>query len=458
MKHAFMIAATGSGAGKTTITCAILSALKQKYKDVRAFKCGPDYIDPLFHKSVLGIPSKNLDLFFTDEEKTRKLFYRDNDSDVSVVEGVMGLYDGIDSKSYEGSSYHLASALNISVVLVVDAHGMGRSLLAVIRGYLDMDDRHIISGVILNRISKGYYQTIKPIIEQELNTIVWGYYPKQDGESISSRYLGLKLPAEIENLKENMEKAAEIIGNTVDLDSLVAGSDVKEFLHETEVKAVGDYIFTPPVRIAVARDEAFCFYYEDNLRLLKEAGAELVEFSPLHDARVPNNIDGIVLGGGYPELHAEKLAANVSMKESLKKCLIDCKIPSVAECGGFMYLHEQIQNENGTFDMLGVISGKCHNTGKLVRFGYINLEDKTEKFLRDKRIIKAHEFHYYDSSNNGKDAIASKPAVTRSWECAHIDDNHWWGYAHLYYESNHEFPVAFVRKCAEHRLIRLGGK
>jgi len=451
MKYAFMIAATGSGAGKTTITCAILGALKNKYGDVRAFKCGPDYIDPLFHKSVLGIPSKNLDVFFTGEENTKKLFYENNDSDVSVVEGVMGLYDGIDSNSYEGSSYHLASVLGIPVILVVDAHGMGRSLLAVIRGFLDMDDRRIIKGVILNRISKGYYQTIKPIIEQELKISVWGFFPKQEGESISSRYLGLKLPSEIENLKDSIDKAAKVISENVDIESLVSSAGVSNKGYSVKIGNDSNFSRNSLVRIAIAKDEAFCFYYEDNLKLLKEAGAELVEFSPLHDKRVPDDIDGIILGGGYPELHAGMLSANESMRQSIKECIIDKGVPSLAECGGFMYLHDKIRNDEGSFNMLGLIPGECYNTGKLVRFGYVNINDDGREFIKENVTIKAHEFHYYDSSNNGADATASKPTTARSWKCAHIIDNHWWGFAHLYYESNHEFPRSFVNKCIEHK-------
>lgn len=449
MKHAFMIAATGSGVGKTTITCAMLEALKREYGDVRAFKCGPDYIDPLFHKSVLGIPSKNLDLFFTDEKNTRRLFSLDNESYMSVVEGVMGLYDGIDSKSYAGSSYHLADILDIPIVLVVDAHGMGRSILAVIKGFLDMDDKKRIRGVILNRISKSFFETIKPIIEDELKVAVFGYFPKQEGETIGSRYLGLKLPNEIEGLRESIGKSADTISTTVDLQALMEASQVS--LDASFSKGAA---YKEKVRIAVARDEAFCFYYEDNLRLLREEGAELVEFSPLHDKALPKDISGILLGGGYPELFAKKLSENVLMRNAIFSAIADKGVPSLAECGGFMYLHKSIQNDEGTFEMAGVLEGECHNTGKLVRFGYINVAENGEKFFEGGMKIKGHEFHYYDSSNNGLDAVASKPTSKRQWECAHIEDNHWWGFAHLYYESNPEFARAFVEKCRAYKTCK----
>lgn len=438
-----MIAATGSGVGKTTITCALLAALKKEYADVRSFKCGPDYIDPLFHKAVLGIPSKNLDLFFTDEDKTRQLFYRDNSSDISLVEGVMGLYDGIDSESYEGSSYHLASVLNIPIILVVDAHGMGRSILAVIKGFLDMDEHKIIKGVILNRISKGYYETIKEIIEKEIGIRVYGYYPKQEGESIGSRYLGLKLPSEIQDLKESIDKAADTIAATVDVKKLLSDAVISADVSFSE----STYGKSRKARIAIARDEAFCFYYEDNLRLLERLGAELVDFSPIHDKKLPENIQGIIIGGGYPELHAKALADNQTMRESVKEAILDRKIPSLAECGGFMYLHKYIRSDETLYDMVGVIDGECYNTGKLVRFGYINIRENSKHFLDAESVIRGHEFHYYDSNNNGYGAIAAKPKGKRQWDCGHIGENHWWGFAHLYYESNPDFIKNFINKC-----------
>ena len=265
MKHAFMIAATGSGVGKTTITCALLEALKEEYGNVRAFKCGPDYIDPMFHKNVLDIPSKNLDLFFTDKDKTRELFYKDNDSQISLVEGVMGLYDGINSSSNEGSSYHLACLLNIPVILLVDAHGMGRSLLAVIKGFLEMDENRQIKGILLNRISKSYFETVKPLIESELGVSVIGFFPKQSSEPVSSRYLGLKMPEEITGLKESIKEASEVIKESVDISKLLEISAN----NENEIYNPKTLSFDQRVRIAVARDQAFCFYYEDNLRLLR---------------------------------------------------------------------------------------------------------------------------------------------------------------------------------------------
>ncbi len=476
MENAFMIAATGSGCGKTTITCALLQAMKNRKLIAKSFKCGPDYIDPMFHKKVLGIESKNLDLFFSDRDEIRRLFYAENSSDISVVEGVMGLYDGINSSSNQGSSYDLACKLEIPVVLVVNAHGMGRSLLALIKGFQAMDEDNRIKAVILNQISPMFFETVRPLIENELGLTVLGYYPKLVEGTFESRYLGLKMPDEIEGIKDDIQRAAATIEKTVNIDKLLEISRIMRTDREvteanvevaiaadcakTDIEAdAGDYEAKAScvsvdsaceisrVRIGVARDEAFCFFYEENLKLLKSMGAELVEFSPISDNVIPDNIDGLLLGGGYPELHAGRLSANVSMLESIKTA-IDAGMPSLAECGGFMYLHDSIEVEGISYPMVGVLEGNCAKKEKLIRFGYLTIEEKDGHFLKqDNRSIKGHEFHYYDSSNNGSDAVSVKPFSNRSWEAAHITDNHWWGFAHLYYPSNRAFAKAFVDKC-----------
>lgn len=452
MKNAFMIAATASGQGKTTLTCGLLKALLNKGLIPKSYKCGPDYIDPMFHKSVLGIEAENLDLFFSNKEEINGIFYEKDDCDLQVVEGVMGLYDGINSSSNEGSSYDLACALDIPIVLVVNAHGMGRSLLAIIKGFKSMDEENRIKGVILNQISPTYYDNISKIIEEELDVSVLGYFPKLPECSIESRYLGLKLPGEIEKLENDISKAANIIADTVDFARLFEISEIdKDKVKANQAVNNKQCNDEDKVRIGIARDEAFCFYYEANLRLLRNMGAELVEFSPIKDARLPENLDGLILGGGYPELHAEALANNKSMLFSIKQA-INQGIPSLAECGGFMYLHDYICVDGIDFPMAGVIKGKCDKKDKLVRFGYMVINEKEHHFMsQDNPGIKGHEFHYYDSSNNGADAVSEKPNGARSWEAGHISDNHWWGFAHLYYPSNIAFAKAFIDKCKSYK-------
>lgn len=461
-----MIAAPSSGSGKTTITCALIGALKSRGLNVRARKCGPDYIDPMYHREMLGVPSGNLDLFFTDAATTKRLFETDADCDITIVEGVMGLYDGLGGISEEASSYHLAQTLDIPIILVVDVHGMGRSAIAMIKGFLLMDSSKLIKGVILNRVSSSFYKSLKTLIESELDVEVLGYFDKQKDIKIESRYLGLLLPGEVDGIKANLKKASNILKESVDIGRILELSNEKADLErsEAEKKQAEQTVKssencqdkkcgTQKIRIAVARDEAFCFYYEENLKLLKQLGAELVTFSPIYDKAIPDNVNGLLLGGGYPEKYAAELSGNQTMLKSIREA-IDSGMPSLAECGGFMYLHDEISDENGkTHKMAGVIPGSCDYTGKLVRFGYISIEDCSGTFLDSKNCIRGHEFHYYDSSNNGNSAKAKKPINGRNWDCCHISENHWWGFAHLYYESCPEFVEHFVEYCNKYMVL-----
>ena len=351
MKNAFMIAATGSGCGKTTITCALLENLRSRGIKAGSFKCGPDYIDPMFHKEIIGIPSKNLDLFFSGDREVEEIFLMDNDSEVSIVEGVMGLYDGINVKSDEGSSYHLANSLDIPIILIVNAHGMGRSIISVIKGFLADDSKGRIKGVILNQISETFYNSIRDLIEKETGIKTFGYFPKDKGLSVESRYLGLVLPTEIDDIKVRLKKASDQVDKSIDIEGILENTKVsKEGISSKK-------IYKEKVRIAVARDKAFCFYYEDNFRVLREEGAKLIFFSPLEDERLPENIDGIVIGGGYPEKYLDKLFANKNLMKEIKEA-ISSGMPSLAECGGFMYLHRFIYDENEVpYEMCNVIDG-----------------------------------------------------------------------------------------------------
>lgn len=448
MKHpGVLIAATKSGSGKTTITCALLQALKERGIRTRAFKCGPDYIDPMFHKQIIGVPSRNLDTFFSGPEQIRELYQMnsketDDRAEISVIEGVMGLYDGLGGIREEGSAYHLAEVLDIPIVLVLDAHGMGRSMIPLLFGFLKYDKSHLIRGVILNRTTPMFLQTIAPLIEQELKLPVLGCFPKTQKLVMPGRHLGLVMPDEIDDIRRQLHEAAVQLEKTVDIDRILAIADeagnIDDFSRKTAGKPCAD------LRLAVAQDEAFCFYYEDNLRMLRENGVTIVCFSPIHDEALPQNIDGILLGGGYPELHARALAANEKMRKAIRDS-ITAGMPSVAECGGFMYLHDTLVDKNGaSFHMAGVLPAECKDTGKLVRFGYVEIEEKEASWLPAGTNIRGHEFHYYDSSDNGMDCVAQKPVTGRNWTCIHSTPEHWWGYPHLYYPSNPEFVYHFV--------------
>ena len=460
-----MIAAPKSGSGKTMITCALLQLLKDSGKNVSSYKCGPDYIDPMFHKKVLGVPSKNLDTFFTDEKTTVQLFLdKRADGDFAVLEGVMGLYDGLGGIYEQGSSYHLAKVTQTPIILVVDAKGMGKSVLALIAGFLQYDTQHLIKGVLLNRMSKGYYDIIKPLIEKELSVKVVGYFPEQKDIRLESRHLGLVMPDELADIKEQLDELAGRLKKTIDLDMLLdIAVEAEEITKTTNTEQMQIQNQNNKVNIAVAMDEAFCFYYEDNLRLLEKCGAKLQYFSPLHDTKLPDNCDALLLGGGYPELYAKELSENLSMRNSIKTAF-KTGLPTVAECGGFMYLHTYIHNiceedadaQNYVFGMTGALDSECHFKGKLVRFGYIELAEKHNNFLPSNEKIKAHEFHYYDSTDNGADCIATKPATGRSYDCVISHDNYWLGFPHLYYPSNPHFAESLVRKAYEYRRNKNG--
>lgn len=454
-----MIAAPQSGSGKTLITCALLQALKEKNYYLESFKCGPDYIDPMFHKTVLGISSRNLDPFFTEDSITRMLLSKGQDSrDLAVIEGVMGLYDGLGGIREEASSYALAKATNTPILLTVNARGMGRSLLALLSGFLQYDTAHLIKGVILNQTPSSFASVLAKEIEETFHIPVVASFPVRDDVRIESRHLGLVMPYELEDIQSRLKIASQVLCENANIEQIleIAKSAPKlEYDVESDIK---HKITEKTIRIGVARDEAFCFYYEDNLDLLKSLGAKLIFFSPLHDDTLPKDLDGILFGGGYPELYLKELEENESMRNSVKSA-IENKMPSLAECGGFMYLHDTIfDSEKKPYKMAGVIHACCMKKERLVRFGYLTLNSKTDSFLQKGETIRGHEFHYYDSEDNGECAIAKKPVGTRSWECVHAGSDHWWGFAHLSYYSNPKFAEKFAEACRSYKTNKIAKK
>ncbi len=452
-----MIAAPKSGSGKTTVTCALLQALIDKGHQAVSFKCGPDYIDPMFHEKVIGVSSRNLDTFFTGEEQTRGLFLNSAPEEgFSVMEGVMGLFDGLGGVREEGSSYHLAKVTKTPIVLVVDAKGMGRSLIPLLAGFLAYDKEHLIKGVILNRMSKGYYEIIKPLVEEKLSLTVMGFLPEKEELRMESRYLGLVKPDELGNIKEKLMMLTEEFVKTVSLEAVMEIAESADrtcggIRTKNGIFAACNEILAHRPVIAVAKDEAFCFYYADNLLMLEQNGAEIRYFSPLNDNRLPEGCHALLFGGGYPELYAEKLSRNHAMRVAVKQAM-NKGMPVVAECGGFMYLHSAIIDREGkNYDMVGGICGKCFDTGSSVRFGYIELQEKKSYFLPEGETIKGHEFHYYDSTDNGEDVLAVKPVTGRKYSCIMEGENYWLGFPHLYYPSNPEFARRFVEKAMKYQ-------
>jgi cobyrinic acid a,c-diamide synthase len=442
-----LFAAPASGSGKTTIVCGLLRALKNRGTRVRAFKCGPDFIDPLFHETVVGVPSGTMDLFFSSEDQLKGLFYRHAaGADLCLMEGVMGYYDGLGAATDQASSYAVARALDAPVVLIVDSRGQSLSALATLEGFLRFRTDSRIRGVIFNRMSKGVYDALKPEVEK-LGLRPLGYVPRVPEAMIESRHLGLVTPGEIEDLGHKLDTLAALLEQTVDLEALLTLAAEAPAL---VVPPAPPLPAMPRTRIAVARDEAFCFLYRDNLELLQDYGAELRFFSPLHDVALPEETQGLILPGGYPELYAQALYENESMRLSIAEA-IQRGLPCLAECGGFLYLHRELEDMDGRFwPMAGVLDAKAYRTPRLGRFGYITLTAKTDTaFLPAGENVRGHEFHYYESENYGDALHARKPTGNRGWDCSHSRGNLLMGFPHLYYPSNPKLVERFLRACAK---------
>ncbi len=426
-----VIGGTGSGCGKTTVVCAILKALKDRGLNVSAAKCGPDYIDPMFHKSALKVPSKNIDLFFSDDNTAKALFAEQaQGSDICIIEGVMGYYDGLSFDNDKVSTYSVSDVLSAPSVIVLNARGMALTASALIQGMINFRNNSRIKAVILNNVSPMSFEPLKKAIEDKTGIEVLGFMPNDSNFNINSRHLGLVTPDE--STAEVLEKMSEAASKYIDLNRLMeiaAEADELEF-ERLSVKDGRKF------KIAVALDEAFCFYYSDNLELLRKMGAETEFFSPIYDKTVPD-ADGMIIGGGYPELYAEKLSENTSMLNDIKT-KIENGMPCLAECGGFMYLSSTIDN----FKMTGIFNGNAYDTGKLSRFGYIELKSERE-YING---IKGHEFHHWDMDDNGNECTAMKPSG-RSWKCMSFYKNTIAGYPHLYYWSKPEFAKRFADIC-----------
>ncbi len=493
-----LITAGKSGTGKTMVTCGILEVLKRKGFQITAYKCGPDYIDPMFHREVLGIPGYNLDIFLCGRRMMRELLFchsisgkgisekkisgveQGADHRISVIEGVMGYYDGLGGISYKASTYDVADATDTPSVMVVNCKGASVSLIPYIQGFLKYQDEKAenshIQGVILNRISPAMYERLKALVENETSVRVYGYVPDIKDFRFESRYLGLKMPEEVEEIKEKLKKLGELLEESLDIDGLVklAGSapplqtDGKGICSRRkssvgkDSKAGKDEVISirewtqDSLRIGVAMDEAFCFIYQDNLNILEGMGAEIIPFSPLHDAELPDRLDGIIFYGGYPELHTKKLSENQSMRKQIKQAVSE-GMPCIAECGGFMFLMESIRDERGTaYPMCGVFGGESFPTSSLRRFGYVTLRGGKVFGRKDAGDILAHEFHYCDSERCGESFVAKKPLSDREWKCMISTDTILAGYPHIHYAGSPKVAEAFLDACSDYRRKKQG--
>lgn len=455
-----MITAASSGSGKTMITCGLLELFKRKGLNPLACKCGPDYIDGLFHKQVLELEGMNLDSYFEAPEELRDKYSRLSKGHLPVVEGVMGYFDGLGGSTTRASSWEVAHILDLPAVLVVDARGASVSLAALIKGFLEFERSmgSQIKAVIFNRMSPMLYPRIRELVERETGIRAAGFVPELDFLKVGSRHLGLVLPEEIAGLREQMNRLGKCLEETIDwefLAELGAEKEERDALEEenTEASCTAAFRF----RLGIAMDEAFCFYYQDNLRLLERLGGELVYFSPIHDRSLPKQLDGLILGGGYPELYCEALSLNESMRESVKKAA-EGGLPVLGECGGYLYLLEELEAEDGRiWPMTGVLKGKGYKKGKNSRFGYIGVEaEKDRLYLKPGEQIRGHEFHYWDCEVLEEEWVmrAKKPVGNRSWPCIRIKNQVMAGFPHLFYPSCPAFAVRFAKACVRYKRKR----
>ena len=448
-----VIGATSSGSGKTTITCGLMKALINRGLKVASFKCGPDYIDTMYHSKITGTKSRNLDPYFFTDNTLRYLFANHaRDVDISVIEGVMGYYDGIGMEG-DASTYQVAEKTDSPAILIVNAKGASLSVLAEIEGFLNFKEDSRIRGVIFNGCSKSMYPVLKEATDKRFGTRVkaLGYFPLVPEASLESRHLGLVTADEISDIEEKLGILGNVAEESLNIDGIL---ELAKEAPEPEYEEVPLKEFSETVRIGVARDKAFCFYYEDSLEMLQRMGAELVPFSPINDSGLPENLDGLYLGGGYPELYAKELGENQEMKASLRKAL-EAGLPCIAECGGFMYLTETIitgvGGESVSNPMVGVIPGSTFDAGKLVRFGYIEMEAQLDNMLCHKGDkIRGHEFHHWDAENNGESFLAVKPSG-KSWPCGFVTDTLYAGYPHFHFYSNPKFAENFYSACIRKR-------
>lgn len=472
-----LIAAPASGSGKTTLTCGLIECCIQRGLRVAAMKCGPDYIDPMFHRSVLGVPSGNLDTFFTDADTTRSILaQRMEGADITILEGVMGYYDGLGGVSEKASTSEIASITETPVLLVVNAKGAGLSLAASLHGILDFHPYgRMIRGIILNRVSASYYAVIREKIEQELKIPVVGFIPDQKTLEIPSRHLGLFAPEELgekeDTFKARIRETAVQLEKSLDMEKILQIAEEAPSLKVSENEGIGQSLkesknekelrlsLKEPLRIAVARDEAFSFHYEENEDLLRSLGAEIRYFSPLHDEKLPEDSDGLILGGGYPERFAGELEGAEQMRREIRAA-INAGMPVIAECGGFLYLQQSLEGEDGQkYEMTGVLQGHGFRTDRLQRFGYIEAAtDRAGLFGESGMHIRGHEFHYWDCTENGEDLELTKPFSGRKSRAGVYTETLTAGFPHFYWPSNPEAVCSFLRTCLEYRSRRLARK
>lgn len=431
----FIIAGTNSGCGKTTVSIGLMALLKSLGHAVAPFKTGPDYIDPLFHEKIVQTPSYNLDSFLLSDSAINYLFQKHTrNKSIAIVEGVMGMYDGLGQHS-QGSAHELSNILGLPVVLVVNCKGLYQSVAAIVKGFSTMKPDARVKGVILNHCSSDdHYQFLKEIIEKECGLACIGYVPYNKDIVLESRHLGLIQAEEVDDLNDKVNQLCQTLSSTIDVQALL---DLAELPLRDEVDFPQPQLDLSELHIGVASDKAFRFYYQDNMELLQELGATLHYFSPLKDDAIPTECNCLYLGGGYPEVFAADLVANVTIRKQIKQKIKD-GMPVYAECGGLMYLTQKIIDLDGKdYPMAGVFNSSVQMTKRLQRFGYAELDYAGIR-------TRCHEFHHsklieYNTPNYQKAYHLNKPDKNLEWSCGLHYKNCLAGYAHLHFYSDLRF-------------------
>ncbi len=434
-----IVSSNSSGGGKTTVTLALMRTLINRGYKVQGYKVGPDYIDPAFHREITGLASRNLDLFLMGEAGVKESYLR-GEGELGIIEGVMGLYDGkgIDTSF---STAHVSKTLDLPVVLVLSPKAQAATLCAEIEGLRNYEDANIV-GVILNNISGSYYNLLKKAIETNCKGIkVFGYIPKDERLTLKSRHLGLVQSSEVEDLSKKIDLCSSLMEEYVDVDELI-----KEF-KASNIQPISRedlHVKDKDLKIAVALDKAFSFYYKENLELLEEVG-RIEYFSPLKDKEVPKDVDFIYIGGGYPEVFKEELSSNKSMLNSMREVL-NSGVKCYAECGGLMYLTESIDG----VETVGFFKGTSYMTGKLNNFGYATIRVSEKNYMLPKdMIINCHEFHKSLVELKEEKIYELEKTVydgtTKKWKCGYVKNNVLAAYGHIHFFSNIEFFNSLIK-------------
>lgn len=500
MKHnkTYLITAMHSDSGKTLFTFGLLKLLTDFGYAVQSFKTGPDYIDPMYHRYITNHPCYNLDPFFLEPKESsalRALFLSHvSDADFAIIEGAMGYFDGIYGEGRRGSASVVADEVDAEVIFLVDE---GDSVFDVLQ-YLQRFSGTTLYGkpyqnrvkyLILNRSCEQEFQTFKKawdasiqMQESLMDMQVIGWIPKKEAFKMERRHLGLYTCdaqkrrnvlakemkeailkyVEIEKLFPDISKRGIVRKKIGQIRNVEQAKCVEQIDNTEQANRAGHLNMTEaiesagrPLHLGIAKDRAFCFFYEDNLELLQEAGFSIQYFSPLEDDGLPKDLDLLWIPGGYPELFANELHENISMRQEIQSAA-KCGLPMIAECGGFMYLHTRMEDmQRKRFDMCDVITGDAFLTEKLQRFGYIEVQARTDTLLlQEREKMRGHEFHYFDSTSNGEDALATKANGLKSWDCVHGNTRLFAGFPHIYLRSNPRMLVNLVEACKAYRMER----